>query len=690
MCDDECATYSRRQQVTCAEPFQHLGLCPGRSSSVLLTYKSRGEIAVRVLASAREVGLHTITLSTTDDDAHTSYAHENLQLTSASQYTDVDFLVSLCQSNRINLVHPGYGFLSESPEFCEKLEAVGILFVGPSPETLRRTGDKLFARQLALECSVPVLPALTEPVSTVNDLERFAQSVGFPIIIKAVDGGGGRGIRFVKDAATLQYNFERAVNESSSKKVFAEKAAVDGFKHVEVQIIGDGRGNVHHFWERECSIQRRFQKIIEIAPAARAFSSDSHRALVIEAALRMAETIKYSSLGTWEFLVSPKGPEFYFMEVNPRLQVEHTITEAICGVDLVRCQLLLALSRKKQSVLQPYPEPLPGATNANDPPPSCYAVQFRITAEDPKQNFSPSIGRIRQVVWPNGNGLRVDSHLRAGTIITPDFDSLLAKVIVTGADWDAVVEKADRALQDTVVNGVATNLALLQSIVRSNNFQTNSFDTQWLESNLQHILKTDQGLLRHANTESFKISGQALTSNKSSRSADDLVHKGDTFNIQLERKNETAKPERIAVSVTSVIRNDFPHNLALRLSPADGLSGRPRADEDYVLRISKQAEAQQKSGTSNLGTNSNDPKAGASHALICPIAGQLVEVLVDNGDHVSEGDAVIVLRQMKMELEVRAHRSGIVDSLFTGDEGDNVAVGTIICSILPVGARGKL
>lgn len=648
---------------------------------------------MRVLSSARELGLYTIALSTPDDHAHASYAHETIPLSSAASYTEIDSLVALCKSNLVDLVHPGYGFLSESPDFCDQLAASGVVFVGPGADILRRTGDKLSARRLAQDCGVPVLPALAEPVSTVDGLETFAHKVGFPIIIKAVDGGGGRGIRLVNEAATLRASFDRAVGESPSRKVFAEKAAMDGFRHVEVQILGDGRGNVCHFWDRECSIQRRFQKIVEIAPATLS-SCEGLRARIIESAMHMAKSINYSSLGTWEFLVSPKTSEFYFMEVNPRLQVEHTITEAICGCDLVRFQLLLALSTRNPASVQRYPWlVLPGAHSAADPPPPCYAVQLRITAEDPQQSFAASIGRIRQVVWPGGNGLRVDTHLRAGSVVTSDFDSLLAKVIVTGADWDAVVEKAGRALQDTVVNGVTTNLGLLQNIVRATDFRRREFNTQWLESNLPRIINdnTDQTQFsrRHANPEAFKPSGQIplQAPGQSSRSADDLVHKGDTFNIHLEGSSAPVNLPEMAVSVTGVIRNDFPHALTLKLSPLANGAGLPlgvgKEEEGYILRVSKQTGAQQQS------TSKDGRQASNNVLLICPIAGQLVEVLVDEGDHVSEGDAVVIVRQMKMELEVRAHRPGTVSSLFTHDEGENVAVGTVVCHILPTNAHGR-
>lgn len=655
----------------------------------ILTVKYRGEIAVRILSSARELGLHTITTSTTDDDAHTSYAHESIQLPSVSSYMDVELLVSLCKTHRVDLVHPGYGFLSESAEFCEQLNAAGITFIGPSPDILRRTGDKLTARNLAGECGVPVLPALAIPVETLDDLRNFAQKVGFPIMIKAVDGGGGRGIRLVRDGNALEPGFQRAVNESPSRKVFAEKAAVGGYRHVEVQILGDGQGNIHHFWERECSIQRRFQKVIEIAPST--ITSRSLINSVIDAALRMAKAINYSSLGTWEFLVSPERSEFYFMEVNPRLQVEHTITEAICGVDLVHLQLRIALAWTAgtgfaKDIL--HFDGFPGAINADDPLPSSSALQLRITAEDPKQDFAASIGRIRQVLFPGGNGVRVDSHLRPGTIISTDFDSLLAKVIVVAHDWNSAVDKATRALQDTVIDGVATNISLLQHVLRSQVFRAHSFDTQWLTDNLHGIIRGNiQNPPRHANSISFKTTAEEnkITKKGTDLSGDHIIRKGDRFDIQLEGSTIPTNLGGMSMSVTSVLRNDFPHNLAVRLSTSDDASEQKGNQHDYILRISKQSGLQQ--GHLQLGKRSNQAD---SSTLVCPISGQLVEILVEDGEYISEGDAVAIIRQMKMELEVRAHRSGTVKSLFGHEEGDTISVGTVICSILPADSREKL
>lgn len=636
----------------------------------MLTYRTRGEISVRVLQTARELGLYTIALFTAGDDTHTSYANEAIEIPSVVSYVDIDLLVALCREHRVDLVHPGYGFLSESAAFCEELSAaeVNVKFIGPGPETLRQTGDKLRARKLAEECGVPVLPALARPVDDVATLRRFSQSVGMPVMLKAVDGGGGRGIRLVHDEENLESELRNAANESSSGQVFAEKAAVAGFRHVEVQILGDGLGNVRHCWERECSIQRHFQKTVEIAP-----SRISDRRLVsalIGAALRMAKAIKYLSLGTWEFLVQPESSTFYFMEINPRLQVEHTITEAICGVDLVRWQILTALNDNVDELGLA----CIGSSDPEASPPTSTALQLRITAEDPRHNFSASIGRLGQVLFPGGNGLRVDTNVRPGTTVTTDFDSLLAKLIVTGRDWTTVVAKAERALEDVVVDGVATNIDLLQHIVRSQDFRTCAFDTQWLENKLEHILARGQGVQRHANPTAFRNGTQQ--SAKTSQASNRIMRKGDRFDVQIEGDGLPSGSISSAMSVTSIVRNDFPNSLALELSLTNTHGS--STGQSYTLKV-KQPEAHHGPGAGRGRSAPADPAS-----LVCPIAGQLVEILVEDGDHVGERDAIAILRQMKMELEVRAHRSGIVSSLFEHEEGDDIAVGTVICSITPV------
>lgn len=631
------------------------------------------------MSSARELGLYTIALYTSEDNAHISYAHQGIELQSASSYTDVGLLVSLCREHHVDLVHPGYGFLSESAELSEQLAAAGVNFIGPSPEVLRRTGDKISARNWAQVCGVPVLPALEKPAKDLEIIKAFAKDAGLPIMIKAVDGGGGRGIRLVQNEEDIESSFRLATNESPSGQVFAEKAAVGGFRHVEVQILGDGLGNVRHFWERECSIQRRFQKVVEIAP-----STITDRGLIgslVDAAVRMATTLKYHSLGTWEFLVCPESSTYYFMEINPRLQVEHTVTEAICGIDLVQWQILTALGK---SIFDLDLNGL-GSSDPTAPPPMSTAVQLRITAEDVHQYFTLSIGRIRRVSLPGGNGVRVDSHLRPGVMVSIDYDSLLAKLIIHSSDWDSVVAKAERALQDVVIDGVETNIFLLQQIVRSHAFQTRHFDIQWLEGQMDDTLKGEKDHQRHANPTAFRDRTEGARSLvKSSLPSDYLIRKGDRFNIEVERHNQTRKFTSGLMTVTNVIRNDFPTSLALKLSAQSTHGG--QEDDSYTMRISKLSDVQ---GSMHVGSHGTGHKSTDASLLICPMAGQLIEILVDDGDSVSEGDAVIIVRQMKMELEVRAHRSGNIHSLFDQEEGQDISAGSVICSIIP-GERQKL
>ncbi|KAH9876612.1 hypothetical protein J1614_003744 [Plenodomus biglobosus] len=342
-----------------------------------LLIANRGEIATRIITSARELNLETYATYVAGDDSHAVRAAHAIKLDSAASFMNIDALIAICKQHSIDAVHPGYGFLSESSEFAKRMwDEANVAVVGPGWGILANTGDKLKARQLAERCHVPVSPALQNPTDRVEHVQRFAAQVGYPIMIKAVDGGGGRGIRLVREESQLASLFARAVAESPSKQVFAEKASVDGLRHVEVQIIGDGTGNVTHLWERECSIQRRFQKVIEVAPST--ISDRKLIAKLIEDALRMARQIHYFSLGTFEFLLNPTTCTYTFLEINPRLQVEHTISEALSpATDLVRTQLLLA----QGATLQTCDLPL-SPRDPEYPPPQLFSIQMRVMAED--------------------------------------------------------------------------------------------------------------------------------------------------------------------------------------------------------------------------------------------------------------------------------------------------------------------
>ncbi|ELR10696.1 hypothetical protein VC83_08325 [Pseudogymnoascus destructans] len=636
---------------------------------------NRGEIAIRILSSARELNLETYTLYTADDTSHTLHSTHAVSIPSPSTYLDITALIAIIKSHNIDSVHPGYGFLSESAEFAHRAwTEAGTVVIGPGWETLARTGDKLAARQLAEECKVPVLPALQTPTNNVEDVRRFAAQIGWPIIIKAVDGGGGRGIRIVREEGDLAGLMERALRESPQGLVFAEKAAVDGYRHVEVQIVGDGTGNVRHLWERECSIQRRFQKVVEFAP-----SSIRDRAVVgrvIEAAMHMARKVSYLSLGTFEFLVHSSNPELYFLEVNPRLQVEHTITESLCpGLDLVKVQLCLAAGQELDTLLP---------NISRDPliPPPLHSIQLRITAEDATANWALNTGTITSLSLPSGNGIRVDHHLTPGLVVKTDFDSLLAKIVITASTWTDLVAKAIRALNDTHIIGVKTSLPALRGILAHPAFTAQACDTQWLESSLPALLAAGTSITASLPSPATLSATPAFAPSSSSAP----LRKGDAWSLTLtptttSTSASTPPPAPAHLLLTKLHRNDFPSSLT-----ADILFTPPSAPPmSYTLALTSTAAS-----AGALTSTHRRGEAGNARHIVFPFPGQLVELLVDVGDRVGKGDVVAVVKQMKMELEIRAGREGVVGWVFEGEDGDEVGEGVLAVELVEEEERAKL
>ncbi|KAF2472488.1 uncharacterized protein BDR25DRAFT_333308 [Lindgomyces ingoldianus] len=651
-----------------------------------LLVANRGEIATRIISSARELGIQTYAIYTSGDTSFAARAAHAIPLPSAATFMNIQALIDLVKKHQIDAVHPGYGFLSESEEFSRRMwEEAGAVVVGPGWGILASTGDKLRARLLAAECNVPVCPALSTSTSNPTDVLKFAGRVGYPIIVKAVDGGGGRGIRLIHSEASLPAAVKRAVEESPSKQLFAEKAAVDGFRHVEVQIIGDGRGSVTHLWERECSIQRRYQKIVELAPSL--VGDRKLVARVIEDALRMARHIRYFSLGTFEFLLNPTTKEYYFLEVNPRLQVEHTITESISMTDIVKTQLLLAQGSTLTNC------GLQDDLRRPEHPPSAYSIQFRITSENVQSDWTLSIGKITSFQFPSGNGIRVDTHLINGhpSVVSADFDSLLAKIIITASSWPDAVMKAQRALDDTQISGVKTNLDILKGIVAHHDFMNGKCDTQWLESKQQELLNT--GLQISASRSSIGMPEQDSTGGVSAPAiiaANTLFRKGDAWSITLASPNDqkstcTQVPPH-HLELTRVLRNEFPTSLSadiLFTSPSTSSSTQPRT-MPYTLTLTSTTSSAAAATSHHRRSSPSDP----SHVSI-PFPGKLVEVLVDEGDVVREGDVVCVVQQMKMELEVRTHRSGRVTWVMGVEDGEEVGEGTL-AAVVEEGREARL
>ena len=654
---------------------------------------NRGEIATRLLNAAREHDppLTAFALAWHGDAAHTLClpSQQVIHLPESAGFVDIDLMLTLVKKHHIDLVHPGYGFLSESADFARRMwDEAGTTVIGPGWHILDQTGDKLAARSLAEKCGVPVLPAMAEPTDRLSDAKGFVDAVGLPVMIKAVDGGGGRGIRLVKEASELKGSFQRAVQESPSRHVFVEKAAVDGFRHIEVQVVGDGTGNVIHLWERECSIQRRYQKIIELAPSSARGVDDGEKlvASIIEAAVGMAQRVKYLSLGTFEFLANTQTQDFFFLEVNPRLQVEHTVTEQISGVDIVDLQLKIAqgthLADMDEELIQTMlRNPVSKSAVAPRRP---YSVQLRLTAEDPERSFSLSIGKITAFTLPNGAGIRVDTNLVSDHeySVTADFDSLLAKIIVTGTSWGDTTRRARRALEDTRVEGVKTNLDLLRAIVASSDFTEGQCDTQWLEKNIDRLSEDGRAASERLAKRPFtraRLASTASTNLSGMSSSTVLLRKGDAWNVHLKPMVEdNASPdneERHLLKLNRVLRNEFPSQLAAEVEYTTTKTRRPLK---YRLNASVASGSSVIADTSSRRGNTSEP----SH-IIAPFSGTLVEVLADIDDYILPGQVVCVIKQMKMELEVKAQEQqrGRVRWITETEDGGQISEGTLIVEL---------
>jgi len=433
---------------------------------------NRGEIAVRVLRTCWELGLETVAVfSEADREApHVRYAGEAYCIgppPAQKSYLRGGRIIQVALEAGAQAVHPGYGFLAESPDFARACAEAGLIFVGPRPETLELVGDKPAARRLARRLRLPLLPGTDRSLDDAG-LVTGAERIGYPVLLKAAVGGGGMGIRAARSRAELEAAIPLARREAQAAfgdgALYLERL-VENARHIEVQLLADGHGHIIHLGERECSIQRRRQKLIEEAPS-RALDP-TRRRRICRAAMRVARAVEYVGAGTVEFLLDPEG-NFYFLEVNPRLQVEHTVTEAVTGVDIVKEQLRIAAGRELRYVQK-------------DVRPRGGALECRILAEDPFQNFAPCVGRISRLREPGGPGIRVDSGICEGLAITPYYDSLLAKLVTWGETRGVAIVRMRRALEEYQILGVTTNLDLHRALLDSHRFFGGQFHTRFLE-----------------------------------------------------------------------------------------------------------------------------------------------------------------------------------------------------------------
>ncbi|KAI0418257.1 PycA protein [Xylaria grammica] len=652
----------------------HSGGPPRRPIKRLLV-ANRGEIAKRVIDCARELSIETFALTTSGDTSHALGASHVLSIPSATSYMDISALVKIVKQHAIDAVHPGYGFLSESADFTRRMwNEAGAVVIGPGWDILSKTGDKLAAKLLAQQCGVPTLSAMDKPTATVEEARRFAEKIGFPIMLKAVDGGGGKGIRLVRQESDLESATKRAIAESPSRQIFVEKAAVDGFRHIEVQIIGDGSGQVRHLWERECSIQRRYQKIVELAPST--ISDRQFIGKIIEAAMRMAQQIRYLSLGTFEFLANADRGEFFFLEVNPRLQVEHTVTECIAPVDLVRIQLEIAQGAKLAETELRHVSP--DATQV----PKLKSIQLRLTAENVQKDWTLSIGRVEAFSLPTGHGVRVDTHLdhRQTTVVGADFDSLLAKIIITGESQQVVLSKCRRALEDTRIKGVKTNLDILRAIVAHEDFERLLCDTSWLETHMDSLLalgfEISRSITQREETFPFaKEEEQSLASLTNTSNSAVMLRKGDAWALKLTSPSQGAAEETHHIKLTRVIRNEFPSSFKADIEYSHPHFQGPKAFTLQATNTNASSTSIMAAGKHRRG-DVNNPL----HVVV-PFPGKLVELEVDEGDEIRPGQVVCVVQQMKMELEIRANRGGRVKWVTDAPDGEDIAEGTLVAEL---------
>jgi acetyl-CoA carboxylase biotin carboxylase subunit len=433
---------------------------------------NRGEIALRIIRACRELGIKTVAVYSEADrySLHVRFADEAICIgppPSKESYLNIPRIMAAAEVTGADAIHPGYGFLAENANFADICISSGITFIGPTPEMINAMGDKAFAKDTMRKAGVPVVPGSDGVIKTVAEAKKIAQEIGVPVIIKATAGGGGRGMRIVRDLDEFEKAFNTASSEAESAfgngGVYIEKY-LEQPRHIEIQLLGDKYGNVIHLGERDCSVQRRHQKLIEESPSPAV--DEELREAIGGAAVRGAKSVKYLGAGTIEFLLD-KNKNFYFMEMNTRIQVEHCVTEMVTGVDLVKEQIHIA-NGKKLSVKKVKM--------------SGHSIECRLNAEDPNHDFRPSPGKITSLHFPGGNGIRIDSHVYADYIIPPYYDSMIGKLIVHGKTREEAIAKIYSALDEIIIEGVQTTIPFHKKVMKSDVFRSGVFDTKFIET----------------------------------------------------------------------------------------------------------------------------------------------------------------------------------------------------------------
>jgi acetyl-CoA carboxylase biotin carboxylase subunit len=433
---------------------------------------NRGEIALRVIRTCKELGIKTVAVySEADADSlHTLFADEAVCIgppPSKDSYLKIPNIMSAAQITGADAIHPGYGFLAENADFSSICQEHDVKFIGPSPDMINRMGDKALAKETMKNCGVPVVPGSDGVISSIEEAKALASEIGYPLILKASAGGGGKGMRIVREEKELSNAFQTASSEAqagfSNPDLYLEKF-IESPRHVEIQVMGDQQGNVYQYGERDCSVQRRHQKLIEESPSP--IITPETREKMAAAAIRGAKSVNYEGAGTIEFLVDKKDNQFYFIEMNTRIQVEHPVSEMVNNIDLIKQQILAAAGEKIVDI----PKGITG-----------HSIEFRINAEDPENNFRPSPGKIEYLHVPGGFGVRVDSHIYNDYSIPPFYDSLIAKMIVWGTDRNHAIARARRAFEEFKIEGIKTTIPFHQHVINNEYFLNSDYDTNSID-----------------------------------------------------------------------------------------------------------------------------------------------------------------------------------------------------------------
>ncbi len=579
---------------------------------------NRGEIAVRVARACRDHGLASVAVyADPDRDAlHVREADEAYALggtTAPESYLRIDKLIEVAKESGADAVHPGYGFLSENADFAQAVIDAGLTWVGPPPDAISKLGDKTQARHIALAVGAPLTPGTADPVSGVEEVLAFADEHGLPIAIKAAFGGGGRGLKVVREHSEITELYESAVREAVAAfgrgECFVERY-LDKPRHVETQVLADQAGNVVVVSTRDCSLQRRYQKLVEEAPAP--FLSEEQQKSLYDASKAICREAGYVGAGTCEFLVAQDGL-ISFLEVNTRLQVEHPVTEEVTGIDLVRWQFRIADGEE---------------LDFDDPPARGHAIEFRINGEDPGRGFLPAPGTVTRFVPPLGPGVRTDTGIETGSVIGGQFDSLLAKLIVYGSSRKEAIERSRRALDELIVEGMATAQPFHQAVVRDPAFapddpgQAFTIHNRWIETEFDNQIPP--------------------------------------FTGGADAETDEEERERVVVEVGGKrLEVVLPAGLGVGVAAAGG------------------GAKAKKPGRKRSG---HGPAAASGDSLASPMQGTIVKVAVSDGDTVAEGDLIVVLEAMKMEQPLTAHKGGTISGL-NASVGATVTSGAVICEI---------